>query len=119
VITEAKHGYDESKLPKWAQNELYRLRRDLERAVEAAMDGPEDSDTFVDPYFNYAPDASEHGRPLGKGNTVRLRIGEGRQHYLDVRVRHDHVELHGGETIASVPRGANGARIYVNREFWT
>lgn len=53
------------KLPKYAQHEIARLAMDLEDARAKLAAGPEDSDTFADPYASVP-------RPLGKGTTIRF-----------------------------------------------
>lgn len=58
-----------AKLPKYGSAEIRRLARDLADAKNRLAAGPEDSDTFADPY-------SSTPRPLGKGTTVRFGTAE-------------------------------------------
>lgn len=56
---------DPSRLPKWAQRRLETLERDLADAQSRLAAGPDDSDTFADPYRDVP-------RPLGKGTMIQF-----------------------------------------------
>jgi hypothetical protein len=65
---------DVDKLPKWAQRKIEALERKIEALEREVADlrrtlaeGPEDSDTFADPY-------SDSPRPLGSGTSVQFVI---------------------------------------------
>lgn len=59
-----------NRAPVWAQNELNRLARDLADARRRLADGPEDTDTWADPY-------SSPSRPLGSPRIIRHRYPDG------------------------------------------
>ncbi len=61
---------DESKLPKWAQSELSRLRAAEARWKKHATAGPEESDTFIRYWTGE--------RPIGRGTTVEFRSASSR-----------------------------------------
>lgn len=106
---------DISKLPLWAQREIVRLRADLEDATKTLAAGPEDSNTFADPYFGWEPGRSEKGgRPLGHDTMVEFRMesggyfhvqikSQGGEEYLDVY----HAEGPRRSTPAVFPRSSN------------
>lgn len=70
---------DRARLPVWAQREIERLERDLASARAKLAVGPEDSDTFADPY-------SADRRPLGRGTTIEFVLDDDRDR---IRVRLD------------------------------
>ena len=95
------NGRDRAKLPKWAQQELRRLEADLRDAHARLGAGPDDSDTFADPYAD-AP------RPLGKGTTVEFRTGPNRfGDRVLVSVGKDRVRIHGGDSLHIYPSASN------------
>jgi hypothetical protein len=99
--------HDRSKLPKWAQQDLERLERDLAHAQNKLTAGPEDSNTFADPYAD-AP------RPLGKGAIIEFSLGE--RSRIRTRIEHDHkgnayVEVNGDDLLTVEPRSGNAIRI--------
>lgn len=108
IVTPQQRLEREAKLPKWARDELGRLRRDLEHERERLAQGPEDSDTFADPY-------SDTPRPLGRKAHIEFRFAEreGVQCYID----HDHngkpfLYVYGtGIYLAVEPSSANTLRI--------
>jgi len=65
-----------SRLPKWAQNRIEVLERNLESARAKLAAGPEDSDTFADIHTAAV-------RPLGRGTLVRFG-GQGYDCTFDV-----------------------------------
>ena len=104
---------DVTKLPKWAQQEIERLERDVEHFQATLSVGPDDSNTFADPYSS-AP------RPLGHGTTIEFVMTDGTR----IRVRaernsvsgaYDRIDVNGGDTIAVLPRAANSVEIQVQR----
>lgn len=100
---------DLSKLPKWAQNRITLLERNVEHLKAKLNAGPEDSDTIADPYGS-AP------RPLGKGTTVHFvvpkdQLGiQGSGNYYSVRLNKDGVlEVGSGMSELDIhPRSSNG-----------
>lgn len=91
---------DVSKLPKWAQTEIQRLERNLESANARLNTGPEDSDTFADPYFE------ESTRPLGRGTMIQF--GEERGRRFRVRIDKDgRLDVSGDEGLIVIPRASN------------
>lgn len=97
-----------TKLPKWAQNEIQRLTRDLEDARSQLRAGPEDSDTFADPYSS-AP------RPLGKGPTIDFVFGEHWGEQFQARLEGKVLRVNGGNSIAVLPRASNLVEIEIVR----
>ena len=100
---------DRAKLPKWAQQELQRLEQDLAHAEEKLAAGPEDSNTFADPYADAA-------RPLGRDTTVEFRFGPETSEKIQVRIDGDKLYVYGGDSLAIAPRSSNA--IYVKAERW-
>lgn len=93
-------------LPKWAKQEIARLERDVEHYKETLRVGPEDSNTFANPYSG-AP------TPLGKDTIILFQAPAG-----DIRVRLDErgrLEIHGGSGIAIHPRATNTVSIQVTQ----
>lgn len=69
---------DVSRLPKWAQDRIASLERDVEHLRATLAVGPEDSDTFCDPYLDQ--------RPLGRGQTIRFVLDRRADHRPDVYI---------------------------------
>jgi len=61
-------AHDITKLPRWAQDRIGKLERDLAAERRKLSAGPENSDTFADPYAS-AP------RPLGRHTRIQF-VGE-------------------------------------------
>ena len=104
-ITDEGRAFD--RLPKWARTEIERLRRDLADAKERLAAGPENSNTFADPYLDKKPlgtDTTVEFR-LASGGKVRVRIARdrgGTKEYVDVM----HVGRHACE-LAIRPSSSN------------
>lgn len=99
---------DITKLPKWAQSELRRLERDLASARETLAAGPEDSNTFADPYSTRRPLGADPTIlfVLGERDEIRVRVdrdSHGRA-YLDVNASSGRLMVH--------PRSSNGIELY-------
>jgi hypothetical protein len=96
--------HDLSKLPKWAQQEISRLRaneKHLRRRIEA---GPEDSNVFAEPY-------SDSPTPLGKDTTIEFRFGDGWHQKFKVDLVGEYLEIYGGNTLQVEPQASNVVRI--------
>lgn len=94
-------------LPKWAQQEIGRLERDLESARAKLRVGPEDSDTFADATL------SELARPLGKGARIEFRFGDSWHERITAYIEDRRLVVHGGSVLAVFPRSSNGVEIEV------
>lgn len=97
-------------LPKWARQEIARLTRDLESARAQLAAGPEESNTFADPY-------SEAPRPLGKDTTIEFHVGDNK---LRVRIDRtsrgdEYIDVNGGDMLQIEPRASNGVMIRMRR----
>ena len=106
-----KPEHDIARLPKWAQSEIRRLRADVDFLTRKLKVGPEDSNTFADPYASYAR------RPLGKGPTIEFQLRDGS---IRARVEHDpndvpYLDVNGSNNLAVFPWAANALRIRVER----
>lgn len=104
----------EAKLPKWAQDELERLRRELATAkrdrAEAFSRHP-GTDVLRHDGTDYCD--------LPPGSTIRFVVGEHFADWVDVRVREEAgeklVDICGGDLFQVLPRAANAIRIRVKR----
>jgi len=101
----ARPEHDETKLPKYAQNELKRLRHDLARAKRTLSAGPEDSNTFADPYMDR--------RPLGKDEVIEFVLGPGTDNKIRVCVEGDSINLSGGTALQIEARASNAFSIRI------
>ena len=99
---------DVTKLPKWAQQEIGRLERDLEDARRRLSEGPMDSNTFADPY-------SESPRPLGRDTLIEFRAGETFGERFRVYLRDGVLEVGGGDGVAVLPRASNVVEIKLSK----
>lgn len=96
----ARPERDISKLPKWAQNEIERLQHNLDSAHKRLAAGPEDSDTFADPYYDTP-------RPLGCGTAIEFRVGPDWNQKFQARLIGEKLQIHGGDTIVVLPHASN------------
>jgi hypothetical protein len=103
-----------AKLPRWAQQEIERLTRNEAHYAAKLRAGPEDSDTFADPYSDSAR------RPLGRGTTIEFVLGQdrfGRDKRINVRTEAQHdgtvvLDVSGSNSrIAVLPRASNSIEI--------
>jgi hypothetical protein len=101
-----------AKLPRWARMEIERLTRNEEYYIAKLKEGPEDSDTFADPY-------SAAKRPLGRGTTIEFVLGQD-EFGLDLRIRartetqHDgtvYLDVNGSDGLVVQPRASNSVEI--------
>lgn len=105
-----KPEHDISKLPKWAQAEIWRLQRNESSYLARLSAGPDDSDTFADPY-------SDAPRPLGTGTSVEFRLDD-----VKVRVRvnrtrdgRPYLDVNGGDSVAVYPHASNAIMVRAER----
>jgi hypothetical protein len=99
----------EERLPKWAQEELARLRRQVlrERALNDDLRGKVgETNTHVQ---NYGSD----DQPLPKDARVQFRMGERYDQYVTVNVEGDALWLHGGRFLTIHPHVSNAFRVTV------
>lgn len=99
----AKQEYDRTKLPKWAQQELTRLERNLEHAKSKLAQGPENSRVFADPY-------SDTPRPLGDAH-IEFRVGPGIGQKFSVRIEGTDLYVMGSDGLAVFPEASNVVRV--------
>lgn len=105
-----------AKLPRWAQQHIEILERDLaeaEKRIEAAQRGPEDTDTIARIH-------ADHPLHLPAGTTVRFQLGAGYGEYIDCRIEERRggqkcLEIHGGEMLLLRPMSGNLANATVER----
>lgn len=107
---------DLSRLPKWAQQEIAALQRQLaeaqRRADQARLDsGPADSNTLIDPYDDV---------PIRLGVDVPVRFilqatdtRRLNDHWVEVRVHENGLQLMAGRQLVFVPRVTNVTRVEV------
>jgi hypothetical protein len=101
-------------LPKWARDEIGRLDREVAHLRETLATGPEDSDTFADPY-------SDSPRPLGRGTAVEFQLtGDRPGQKALAKMGADNsgrrfLEVHGGDSMIVRPVASNVVRLYLER----
>jgi hypothetical protein len=100
-----------ARLPAYARREIERLRADLADATKRLGAGPEDSDTFADPY-------RDQPRPLGRGTPIQF----GADDLANFNVRLDKdgaLKIQSSDPIVIAPGAANTVRIFrdVERRF--
>lgn len=102
---------DASKLPKWAQQRIETLERNVDYWREKAMDGPADSDTFIRRYID---NGRTKGQPLGKGETIVFVAEQADTYYesrgVEVTRMQDgsiSVRTIGGGRLAFLPSASN------------
>jgi hypothetical protein len=92
-------AHDITKLPRWAQDRISLLERDLADAREQLMAGEADSDTIANPN-------SEAPRPLGRGASVQF--GTERWQKFTVRLRENGtLDVMGDDMIWVHPQAGN------------
>ncbi len=96
------------RLPKWAQQEITRLNANVEYWKARATVGPENSDTFLDPY-------GDPPTPLGKRPVVEFHLGPDR---FNDRIRvnveaggRGELYVAGGTTLKITPWATNVVKI--------
>lgn len=92
--------YDRTNLPKWAQNEISRLERDLAYERDKLAQGPENSNTFAEPYATTP-------RPLGENPNIEFRLGDKWGDKINVRIEGDKLQILGGSRITIFPESSN------------
>jgi hypothetical protein len=99
----------EARLPKWAQEELAGLRRQVtrERKLNAELRGEVgETNTHVQ---NYGSD----DQPVTNNARVQFRLGERYDQYVTVHVEGDSLWLHGGRFLTIHPHVSNAFRVSV------
>jgi hypothetical protein len=95
-----------ARLPKWAQNRISYLERDLQAAHKKIQDGPVDSNATLNPY------SQEMFTPLGKDVTIQFGDVDG----VNFTIKHDgtkntlDIHAHGekyGDRLVILPRSSN------------
>lgn len=106
------------RLPKWAQDKIKNLKRDLEHATAKLREGPEDSNTFSHPYSDL------HRKPLGRDTSVGFYLDndENDRLYFKVCLTTDHernqvLEIYGSHGYQIIPRSSNSILIKLNERF--
>ncbi len=97
---------DISKLPKWAQTEIEVLRRNVSHLEAELAIGPDESDTFIDPY-------TRDRTPLGKGVRIVLELQS--EQSIEVVNKGEYVEArstgkHSG-SLQIQPQSSNAVRL--------
>lgn len=94
---------DTTKLPKWAQQEIDRLERNVEYWKARATAGPNNSNTFVRNSHH------DDDTPLGAGPIVRFFPGPGRgwADVVEVNIVGDQVRVCGGDLLGIFPSSSN------------
>ena len=96
-------------LPKWAQNELARLERDLEYTRAKLAQAPDDSRVFANPY-------SDAPQPLGDAD-VEFRVNDHDKFKVGLDDVRDGTVLtvYGGDTLQIEPQASNVVRVRLRR----
>ena len=97
-----------ARLPKWAQQRITVLEQNLARAHAKLNAGPDDSDTFADPY-------GEAQRPLGTGTRIDFVLRPGTGGSFHVNLVDGRLRVHGGDAVHVLPRAANAIEIELER----
>lgn len=103
----ATQKHDTSKLPRWAQNEIQRLTANLEWAERRLNAGPDNSDTFADPYSENAV------RPLGKGTVIQFGTDLGQR--LRAHYERGLLVVSADEVLTILPRASNSIEMASER----
>jgi hypothetical protein len=98
-------------LPKWAQQELHRLERDLESWRSRATAGPEDSDTFL----WGGGIGGEHDKPLGRRAQILFRFGKRWHDEFQVQLKGEELWINGGDGLAVLPHSSNVVKLRIQR----
>jgi hypothetical protein len=105
-----------ARLPKKVQQYIERLERDLQDALDRLAAGPDDSNTFADPYSNTP-------QPLGHDTRIEFRLdhevagarGPYVQSHVDRNRSGPYIELIGNGSMVIEPRSSNVIRIRIER----
>lgn len=106
---------DLSRLPKWAQDEIDNLKRDVHqrqlridellKTLESAAGA--DTDTFLVDYMN-----NPHYRPLPPGSSARFKTGEHTSDFVEARIKDGIVEIYGGDALQIELHSSNTFKIH-------
>lgn len=105
---------DLTRLPRWVQNRIEVLERNVEHWKEQALAGPENSNTFVSTY-------PETGKPLGMNPNIDFYLGDRKDWTKRISVRIDerlgvpYLNVQVGAGIVVVPQASNVVHIYAER----
>lgn len=111
-----------ARLPKYARDRITQLERNLAYAQAKLATGPEDSNTFADPYYGTVP------RPLGQDSTIEFRLDsydDKRHHDQVIQARvdrsrhpepHSYLYVNGGDSLLVEPQSSNVVRIRLARD---
>lgn len=104
----------EQKLPRWAQQSLQILRRDLKHWRGMAEAGPPESNTYLHGYTERGEPA---GTPLGMDAEIRFELDGER--YIFARIDRGQLALHGTDRsmgeLSIRPRSTNMANVDIGR----
>jgi hypothetical protein len=108
MMTE-KPEHDLTKIPKWARQEIERLRTDVAYLREKLEAGPADSDVFADPY-------GDSPRPLGRGTMIEFGDKDSEHGAWNVALQDGelHITLHSlraAGTAAVIPWSSTSLRV--------
>lgn len=97
ILSDEEKNEKITKLPVWAQDEIFGLRRTVEektRRIVELVEGDPEADTFADPYHD-----ESHGgtRPLGRGALIRFG-GKDHDDTFDVRLEDGILRVQGNST---------------------
>lgn len=81
------------KLPKWAQDRIRVLEMRVAEAAAREATGPEDSNTFANPYGDMTEGSA--ATPLGKDELIRFVIDGDKRKHFDVRLDGHELQVHG------------------------
>lgn len=99
-----------AKLPKWAQEELATLERNLSDARSrftkiGAVSGP----VVVEPFYPTPIHFPE-------GTQVRFKVGERYDHYIDIQIskgRPNTIQIRAGESVSIIPDASNSLYVEI------
>lgn len=95
---------DVTKLPKWAQQRIETLERNLAHAHAKLAEGPKDSRVFSNPY-------AESPTPLGRDPHILFKVGPDFGEEIHVTIDGKGIKVMGGSRIAIFPQDANVMQI--------
>ena len=109
--TETK-SRDESKLPKWARDELRSLRLKVDQQLNALMIAAGDANISGATGKVIADDLSSNGFPLNDHTNITFHVPGGRI-YVRLRENGTLLDINGSQPFQILPRAANCAYIKI------